>query len=337
MPDSTSRVYYQNGSMNFPQPFYEKGSQMMSFIFKSDSKSLQTVCDNWLNLPTNNELYYQPLLPVVMVTFANNKQSWPTTAPYDQWGVIPYQEVIFSIFVVRVKKLGDVWITEHVSTLVPYIFVNDAIVMANGREIYGMPKTFGMIQLPDSPLDPQKYFELATVSAATFKKGAPFSTLPIASIGQTSTNDIPTKNEWTDITSAAKALKNLIFGTEHIELPGLNLIIEIADLFLEKKIPFTALRQVRSISSPEEAAYKAVIEFDSRMQNLNGGGLIKGTFQLKLPQNDLFPIATDLGLTDGQLAEAAFWIDWDFLFETGNEIWTTKEKSNFWQRLTQLF
>lgn len=337
MTGKSSRFYYQNGSLNFPAPVNEKGSMMMSFVFKTDIQHLQSVCDNWLNLPTNNELYYQPLVPVVMVTFANNKACWPATPPYDNWGTIPYQEVIFSLFVVRVKKMGDLWIAEHVTALVPYLFVDDAIVMASGRELYGMPKAFGSIQLPDSPLAANKSFTLSTVSAAVFGRGVSFSNLPIASITQTGNNDIPATQEWTDIETAAKAMKNLIFGDGHIELPGLGLIVEAAELFLEKSLPFTSLRQLRSISSADEAIYKSVVEFNAKMLNLNGGGLLNGTFQLNLPQNDLFPIASDLGLVDKQIAEASFWIDWDFIFETGTDIWTNETKPGFWQRLTQLF
>lgn len=49
--------------MDFPPPFECKGSMMMNFLFKSDINSLQIVCDNWLNIPSNNEMYYQPELP----------------------------------------------------------------------------------------------------------------------------------------------------------------------------------------------------------------------------------------------------------------------------------
>ncbi len=336
MSGSTSKFHYLNGSMTFPQPFEEKGSTMMSFIFKADLQSLQKVCDKWLNVPSNNELFYQPLAPIVQITFANTKESRPSSEPYSQWGVIPYQEVIVTLFVVRIKKLGGIWVEEHISALVPYIFVTDAIVMANGREVYGMPKALGWVELPISLKDPGKIFNLHAVSTVDFKRGAPFSKLPLLSIVQTSEADVPFTEEWKDISVAIEALKRQMFGEGHLEIPGISLFIEVAKLFLTKELPFTSLRQVRSISNPDEAIYQAIVEFTANSLNVNGGGLINGSFQLKLPDNALFPIASDLGLTDGQLAESAFWLDWDFLFDVGKEIWNAEQKPSIFKQIKHL-
>jgi hypothetical protein len=294
---------------------------MMSFIFKSDIAALQKVCDKWLNEPTNNELHYQPLLPLVMVTFANNASSYPASFPYNTWGSIPYKEVIFSIFVLRVKKMGPIWVSEYLSVTVPYIFVTDGIAMVNGRETFGMPKSYATIQTPDDPKSSGKYFSISAVSAQTFQDKVPFENFPIASIQQISDGDNPTVSEWSEAADAIKAIVKLIFGEGHIEIPGLKLIYELSSLLLQKELPFTALRQVRSISEPDQTVYKAVVEFNAKYKKLEGGGIMHGTYKLTLPQNALYPLAPDLGLTDGQLADAAFFIDWDFVFESGKEIW----------------
>ncbi len=337
MSDSKLKFQFLNGALNLPQPFEENGSLMMNFLFKSDLKSLQTICDKWLNEPTNQELYYQPLAPIVQITFANAKKSYPSSEPYKDWGVIPYQEVIVSIFVLRVKKEGGIWIAEHVSALVPYIFVTDAIVMSTGREIYGMPKALGWIELPASLGEANKVFKLSSVSALHFERGVPFSKEQLLSITQTSQVSIPFTEEWQDIESAAKAIKKMMFGEGHIEIPRLKLIVEIAEILIEKKLPFTSLRQVRSIAEPENAVYKSVIEFNATALKINGGGRINGEFQLHMPGNDLFPMASDLGLSDGQVAEAAFWLDWDFVFGTGKAIWSTEQKPSLFKRLLHLF
>jgi hypothetical protein len=337
MSGSTPPFYYLNGAMTFPQPFDEKGSTMMSFMFKSDIQCLQKICDQWLNTPSNNELYYQPLAPIVQITFADTKQSRPSSEPYHDWGIIPYQEVIVTMFVVRLSKLGPVWVAEHISALVPYIFVTDAIVMANGREVYGMPKALGWVDLPKSVQESPKNFQLETVGAPYFMKGVPFSKNLLLSIVQTSEQDIPITEEWKDLSSAAAAIKKLMFGEGHLEIPGIELLIEIAKIWADEELPFTSLRQVRSISAPGEAVYQAIVEFNAKSLKVNGGGLINGSFQLKLPHNDLFPIAADFGLSDGQMAEAAFWLDWDFLFDTGKEIWNAQQQQQpgFWNKLTQ--
>ncbi len=337
MQSSSATFNYQNGSLNFPAPIGLQGAMMMCFNFQSDLQSLQKVCDNWLNIPSNQEVYYQPLLPNVLVTFSNYAGCYPLVAPFDNWGTIPYQELIFSIFVVRIKKVGDVWISEHVSALVPYIFVDDAIIMASGRELYGMPKAYGTIVQPTSPTETNKVFTVSTISTALFSKGVSFSNLILSSITQIADNNNKVSSEIKDLEIAVNEVKNLIFGDGHIVIPGLGLVIEIAELLVEKCLPFTSLRQFRSITSADTSCYKSIVDFNAKFQQLNGIGILEGTYQLGLPQNDLFPIASDLGLVDKQIALSAFWINWDFVFEQGTEVWTNEMKPDFWKRVTQLF
>jgi hypothetical protein len=298
--------------------------------------SLQTVCDKWLNEPTGNALTYQPILPMVMITFSHNGMSGPTSEPYSDWGTVGYQEVIFSLFVARVNKEGNVWIVEHVSALVPYIFVSDAIVMAAGREVYGIPKTLGWVDMPKSTTENTLSFSLQSIGTPQFRKGQPFSKNVITTIKDINLSSPSLSTDWKELDEALASIKKLIFGEGHLELPGLKLLIEIADLFLEKELPFTSLRQVRSLSSPNEAVYKDVINFAAKAKAFKGGGKLKGTYQLSMPEQQLLPIAQDLGLKDGQQAEAAFWVNWDFIFETGKQIWSTNEKKTLLQRMEDL-
>ncbi len=339
MLNLNNKFFYQNGSMIFPQPFEEKKSLMNNFLFKSDIAALQKVCDKLFNIPSNQGVYYQPILPAVMVTFAKNKQCGPTSLPYSEWGTVAYNEVIISFFVVRIKKMGAVWIAEKVSACVPYIFVDDPIAMVLGREIYGMPKIMSTVAVPVYPSSAPAPFTLETISTPKLQNGLPFKNMQIAAINQINSDNTKPAQEWTDVGLALDAMKNIVFGGGHIEIPGLSLVFEVVDLLLEKEMSFASLRQLRSIGNPDEAVHKAVIEFGTKMMKFNAGGILNGTFQLKLPQNGLFPIAEDLGISDGQLAESAFWIDWDFLFQTGTEIWSNREpeKTTFFQRLSKLF
>lgn len=332
-----SKFNYQNGLLNFPQPFVENDSLMMNFLFKADINLLQQVCDNWLNKPTNEDVYYQVLLPSVLVTFADNKQCGPTSEPYCNWGVVNYSEAIFSIFVVRLAKEGEVWVAKHLSAIVPYIFVSDTIAMVTGREIYGLPKVLGWINMPADPKNIKANFTLEAVGIPKFEKGSPFGKDLLCTITKTSDNSLTAERDWANVEEAIKDLRKIIFGEGHILIPGINLIVEIAELLIEKTLPFTALRQVRSISHPEETVYKAIVNFNAKMTKFMAGGIIKGSYQLQMPENAVFPIATDLGLANGQMAEVAFYTQWSFLFESGSEVWMMKEKATLMQRIENVF
>lgn len=323
---------YINGSMAFPPPFQETGSHFNNFVYTVDPKKLQKVCDQWFNIPSNGEVYYQPLLPVVLVTFGDCQSARPDVGPYKDWGFIKYREVIFSIFTVRLIKKGGIWLADHVGALVPYIFVDDSIVMAAGREVYGMPKIMSTIQIPENIHEGSPKFSLASVSTQQFDPNIAFQNLPIASIEQEKSNDA-TPHRWADMKTAFEEIKHLIFGGNHITLPDFDLLIEMGKVFLEQKLPFSSLRQLRNIDSSDTAAYQAIVDFYARMTKFESAGLLPGNYRLNLPDNKLFPIAEDLGLQDGQLADAAFWLKWNFIFETGTNVWTNQAEMTFWQLL----
>ncbi len=326
---------YLPGSMDFPAPFLLQGARFFTFVHTADQKKLQKVCDQWFNQPSGGKVYCQPLLPLVLVTFADYQKSGPDVKPFKDWGYVKYREVIFSIFTVRLKKEGEVWLADHIGALVPYIFVDDPLVMAAGREVYGMPKMMAKIQVPEKRAAAAAEFGIEALSTLAFDPDTAFHTLPIAKTSDTQDSQASHKEPhlWADQETAFRAIKKLIFGGDHITLPDLDLGIEVAEIFLEQKLPFSSLRQLRSIDSSHTAAYQSIIDFYARMRRFEAAGLLRGDFPLDLPQNALFPIAEDLGLQNGQLADAAFWLEWDFIFETGREVWSTHEKPTLWQCL----
>lgn len=309
---------FQNGLLNFPQPFQISRSMMTNFLFRTDKESLQAVCDSWFNHLSNEEYSCHPAAPFVMVSFCDNGGTNPESEPYASWGSIPYREVVITIFVVRVKKHGPVWLAERFSAFVPYIFVTNGIVMSAGREVYGMPKTMADIELPDTPGMANSSYTLSSVSTPAFRPGAPFGENRLLSISSTAGTPAP---EWKKLGELASDLWGLIFGKGHIELPGLGLAVELATLLAEKEIPFSSSRQLRSIADPTKAVYQDIIDFSAKASAFHGAGRLTGTHTLSLPEQALFPIGKDLGLKDGMQAELAFWLNWDFEFTGGKQAW----------------
>lgn len=333
---SNTPFHYIDGSMAFPAPFREDGAKFNNFVFTVDPKKLQQVCDQWFNIPSNGAVYYQPLLPVVLVSFAAYQGARPDVSPYKNWGYVPYKEVIFSIFTVRLIKKGGLWLADRVGALVPYIFVDDALAMVLGREVYGIPKMMGKIQLPEKMAGATQKYSVEALSTLQFNPNTAFKTLPIANIEEeVNTGTKAQPHRWEDAKIAFKEIKQLIFGKGHITLPDFDLLVEIEQVLLEQKLPFSSLRQLRSIDSSETAAYQSIIDFYAKMTHFTDAGLLHGNHTLHLSENALFPIAESLGLKDGQVADAAFWIDWNFLFEKGTDVWTNQEKMTFWELLKE--
>lgn len=86
------------------------------------------------------------------------------------------------------------------------------------------------------------------------------------------------------------------------------------------------LKQFRDVSDASLACYQAIVETSIKLSIFRGGGILKGHYELILNHFDSHPIAQDLGLDVGrQPVIEAFWFDFDFIVETGTEIWKASE------------
>jgi hypothetical protein len=95
----------------------------------------------------------------------------------------------------------------------------------------------------------------------------------------------------------------------------------IARRFAADQVTIAFLKQFRDVQHTERACYQAIIEAKATVRELRGYGPIPGTFQVSWGEHASHPFTADLGLKPGgQQAIAATWADFDFVMESGREI-----------------
>lgn len=300
-------------------PFLERGSTFYNFIIEGNKDYLQLICDNWFNIPSNGEVHIQPLLSDIIITFANYEASGSDVLPYVNWGAATYKELIFSFFVVSLDKKLGVWVAERIYAFVPYIFVDNVMAMKIGNEVLGMPKTLARFKIP---ADPHATVMDFSADAYTLKKFSPdtlASWEPLISMTQ---QKVSKPHTWSHKDEAIAYIRKSIFPDVKIPIPGPGIFVEIAEMLFEQKFPFISLKQFRDSTDSSKACYQAIIDFSCDMQKFTGAGLLSTDYSLKIFDSALFPIAQDLGIDAlNTKIKFAFWLKWDFLFETGHELW----------------
>ncbi len=310
---------YLNGNPVYPPDYLGTNTKFFNFVFQADYKSLEGVCDSWFNTPSNGEVHYQPLLDKVIVTFANYESEKSICPPYDQHGYVPYKELIISFFVARTNKFLGITTIQSVCAFVPYIFLDNMIPTLIGREVYGLPKIPAWIDF-DMSQDLPPIFSADVMTLKTFSPNTAAQRQHLLSLKKvTNTSE---HNRWEDEKQAFAEIKKLLFGNDEIILPGVNLLVEFGEFIFERKAPFASLKQIRSIEDTSSASYQAIVEYDCQMKKFSGAGLIKEDYEISFTENALFPIYSDLGLAlQGQKSLFGFWLNWDFSFLTGKEVW----------------
>jgi len=305
------------------QPSFELGgTQIYSFILEGDKDKLQATLDARLNTVfPNSGLRYKPLGNNVFFTFSLTANGYSNNVVDKEKGYILEHEIAFWIPVIEEKYNGRRWVANRFALFIPFIFVNNPFALLSGREVYGFPKTMGTFSIPGSV----HYADAFTVDTMSFANFAPNSPLIDNRLLKVSRPPITSgesfSKEWTSDIDVIKALSKVLkSGLENNIISDWNLIKSLLHDIKNLEMSSVFLKQFRSGLNDGKAVYQALIDADFQVNGFHGGGLLHGDYSLSLYENDSFPLAESLGLTDGQKVKAAFWINVDFQITEGTEL-----------------
>ena len=304
------------------QPYVCRNTQLYGFYLRADKAVMQArLVDPILNAPCGGALDYRCLSDLVLVSFAKAAQCTSTLPPANQMGWMLENSWTLWIPLLLVKKELGIEVAQRLVFYPAYICVDNSWSLTAGREVYGFPKGYGPIEVPEPGSDPASF----SASTMVIPKYAPTSggqVLPLMEVTRTAVTT--TDGEiWKDLEDAVSAVGHLLSGNGgKLVVPGFNFLLDLVGLARNEEVPGVFLKQFRDTADGTKACYQAVIEAGSFVDTFNGGGLLDGTYQATLFSYDSHPLADDLGLTPGpQPLEFPFWVNMDFTIGQGQEVW----------------
>ncbi len=138
----------------FRGPYLQQDTEMAVLFFHADADRLAALCDQYLNAPSEGQTKYVPLTSHVAVVLAE-MQATSGDERDRQVGRLPETEVSFWILTLAMKKVGGIFVPDHLAWFLPFLFVDESNVIATGREVYGFNKQAGQIQKPASIQRPE--------------------------------------------------------------------------------------------------------------------------------------------------------------------------------------
>lgn len=304
------------------QPFQCANTQMYGFYLRGDKATIQQrLVDPVLNAPTGGATHYRVLSDLVLLSFAMANRCTSTLAPDSGYGWVPEGSWTMWVPLVTVKRELGIEIAQSFVFYPAYITVDNSWSVAAGREIYGFPKGYGPIEVPQQRQAATR-LSASTLVMETYAPGNEGQIRPLVQITQTETGTTAGA-VWQDIEDAVGAIAHLLTGSgAHLALPGLNFARDLARLAREEEVPGVFLKQFRDAADGNRACYQAIIEAGSYVDRFNGGGLLTGTYEAVIANFDSHPVASDLGLKPGpQRLEFPFWVNFDFTIREGREVW----------------
>jgi hypothetical protein len=168
----------------------------------------------------------------------------------------------------------------------PYIFIDYAIGMVTGREIWGWPKVLADISMPtDDPTNPR--YGCATTYFPTLSKDTRGVT---GTLFQLTPNGGPDERNpeamWRSVEDADDALRDALLGGVRAGLRAAGSLLPCG--------PCIALKQFRDASDPQSACYQAICDSPVEVTAFKGGGLLEGDFTLQVTTCESHAIVRDL-------------------------------------------
>ncbi len=316
-PAANNPAFIYRGGDNLQHPpFEQQNSQMYGFFIKGQLDKLQACVDRDLNAAAAGQFNFQVLSESVMLTFTTIEKDFSLYPPdfAKGWGVeidtcfwVPVGNII--------EKDGKSYL-DRVYWYTPYIWVNDPIAMAVGREVFGYPKTIGLFEIPDHSAPDN--FKLTVRGHKEYNPDNEVEWLDLLSVKNLRPGDGPI-DKWENFVDALEGIFDVAKGVQLFR-PDCEVTEELIQDLLQPQIPQIFLKQFPN-GDGKKAVYQALVESPAKVKKFHGGGLLEGEYQLNLQQIASAPIAQDLGLSLGeQPADFGFWLNFDFEVDVVEEL-----------------
>ena len=307
----------------FRGPYLQQDTEMAVLFFHADADQLAALCDRYLTAPSEGQTKYVPLLPQVAVVLAE-MQATSGDERDRQVGRLPETEVSFWILTLAMKKVGGVFVPDHLAWFLPFLFVDESNVIATGREVYGFNKQAGQIQKPAAIQRPE--FSLDVLGVREFKLEATGKLERLLDMRQVdrAVGEEPS-GMWHSWENARTAITPEILKI--LAADAKNKAAEIATLLVTHQMRLVFLKQFRDVVNTQQACYQAIVEAPLMVQTFRQGGFLTGKFAMSVNRLDSHPLAEALGLrleNGEQQSALGLWMKLDFMLGEGIEIWKAR-------------
>jgi acetoacetate decarboxylase len=328
MTEMTLPAYVDYGGLVCcPTPFSCRRTTLDGFFVKADGKKLDALCKRVFSEPTNGAVEYVALGDFVMLAWGITDASSLTTGserpggtPWNERGAVHEPQVCVWVPAAAVKRNGNKLRAHKFVWFLPYIWVDNAMSLATGRETLGYPKTFGRFTFPSGG-DPRSW----TVDAfgLNYSPTSMAAYHPLLQIKQTGGFGETINDGFDNLRDLGLHIAHRLFGTTQPGevRPDVDFIKSIFGDFGHKRMPQVFFKQFRSAEDGLGACLQQVVEAHYQITKIKGFPYPHlQEFGLEVHQLDSHPLFEDLGLANQQV-RAAYHIEMDFEVRGGKVLW----------------
>jgi hypothetical protein len=326
------RYVEYGGLVCCPTPFSCRNTKLDGFFVKADAAKLDALCRRVFHDPTDGAVEYVAMGDYVMLAWGvtDAASMWhepngPGEVPWNQRGAVSEPQMCVWVPAAAVKRQGGQVHADRFLWFLPYIWVDNAMSLATGRETLGYPKTFAKFE---SPLQPE-WVQGSTPSWKVETFGLNFGPQskagyhPLIEVTQTGGFGSSADDNFDSLADLGRHIGKELFGTTSLDdvRPDLHFVGSAITDFLHSTMRQVFFKQFRSAEDGLGASLQQVVEAAYKITDIHGFPYPHvHDYELKVHPLDSHPLFDDLGLAP-QKVKAAYHVEMDFEVRDGHVLW----------------
>jgi hypothetical protein len=308
-----------------PAPFRSVGTRLWGFFAQADPERLAALTERVFAATSGGAVQVTPLGAHVMLTWGRITSVGSLQPDWKDRGGVAEPQVVVWVPCVREEggTRGPARPPSRLSVFVPFIWVDNAMSLATGRELFGYPKAWGWIGFPDEAPSGSAPAWTLDAFGLDYAANAIAARHPLLRIERTRHEPAaespaePHRSALEVVRHAADAL----WGTlrpEHLLADAERIPALVEDL-VRHEFPQLFLKQMRAVEDGEQACLQQITECWYRVRRMHGVPRL-GEYALTVQPLDSQPLTTELGLVS-QTLRVAYEMEIEFDVGGGSVLW----------------
>jgi hypothetical protein len=325
------RFVEHGGEIACRHPADAINSRLYGFVVEADRELLNAYCDRCFNRPSGGEQHWEAASDEVLLNFVDIPTMGSTDLLDQRLGVCHEREAAIWFPIVDCVWRRFAW-------AVPYMFVDSALALAGGREVYGFPKQLGTLEIPVGDGAPSE-LSIDSVTLRTHEPDSVATNYRVITVRRAG-GPSPLGPAWDHVGHALHDVMDAVGATSVPDLgngrarsrvgrwlprpPHLRDVVPDLLLFtqlVEEDIPMLLLKQFRDAHEQGAACYQAVVWVDMVVSLFRAGGFLPDDYQVSIEALAGEPISRELGIGSSCTPRVAFWLEFDFVVELAHILW----------------
>jgi uncharacterized protein with NAD-binding domain and iron-sulfur cluster len=295
-----------------PGPFSCTGGKFLVLVLKADEAKIRHLIQRVLTDTATTAVRYRPLGNHVALMIGHIDAIRSTSPKFEDRGYAAEWQAALMMPVLTETRHGPVWLPSGIATFMPFLFVDNAISLSGGREIYGLAKAIGKFPYEDPPGDWRHRPFAVRGYGGNFGPREKAGWKSLIAVEPTGSSGAP-RDEWDKLEDLVRHLFGQAghTGDNDFVHGGLTVAFRhIEEAFLGA-MPQLVLKQFRASDTPTMASFRQPGAVHLKVNTLSGRRSQKD-WQFTLTPLDSHPITGDVGLGN-QPASFAFELEMDFV------------------------